>query len=167
MNRFLNSLKAQAAALDGGRGQPRFGLVTSIDPSRHAARVALQPEGVITGWLPVLAPWTGAGWGIFCLPAPGDQVLVIPQEGEAEHGIIAGASYSDQARPPAAPAGELWLVHATGAALKLCNDGTVRVEGDLHVDGDVYDRHGSLAALRGHYNVHTHPNAPGPPSPQD
>jgi hypothetical protein len=54
----------------------------------------------------------------------------------------------------------LWLVHASGTALKLLNDGTVRITGDLHVSGNVYDHHGSLDGLRGHYNAHTHP-APG------
>jgi phage baseplate assembly protein gpV len=167
MERLLNALKAQAASLDRLLGQPRFGVVTSVDPARYAARVSLQPEGVLTGWLPVLSAWTGAGWGAVCLPAPGDQVLVVPQEGDAEHGVIVGASYSDSARPPAAPAGELWLVHNSGAALHLCNDGTVQIVGDLHVNGDVYDRQGSLARLRGHYDAHTHGGLSSPPSPQD
>ncbi len=167
MERLLNVLKAQAASLDRALGQPRFGVVASVDPARYAARVSLQPESVLTGWLPVLSSWTGAGWGAVCLPAPGDQVLVVPQEGDAEHGVIVGASYSDVARAPVAPAGELWLVHGSGAALHLCNDGTVRIAGDLHVLGDIYDQAGSLARLRGHFDVHTHASLGAPPSPQD
>jgi phage baseplate assembly protein V len=168
MDRFLNAVKAQAAGLDGLLGQPRFGTVASVDPARYAARVALQPEGVLTGWLPVLSCWTGAGWGIACPPSPGDQVLVVPQEGNAEHGVIVGGSFSDVARPPPAPPGELWLVHVSGAALKLVADGTVRVEGDLHVNGDVYDRAGALSRLRAHYDAHTHgANGASPPNPQD
>jgi len=167
MEQFLNALKAQAASLDRSLGQPRFGVVASVDPARYAARVSLQPEGVLTGWLPVLSAWTGAGWGAVCLPAPGDQVLVVPQEGDAEHGVIVGASYSDAVRAPVAPAGELWLVHRSGAALHLRNDGTIGIVGDLHVDGDVYDRQGSLARLRGHYDAHTHGSVGAPPNPQD
>ena len=169
MQRFLNAMKSHAAAMDRGAGQPRFGLVTSVDPQRYAARVALQPEGVITGWLPILSGWIGAGWGLVCPPSPGDQVLVLPQEGNAEHGVIVGSSFSDLARPPqGAPAGEFWLVHRSGSFLKLANDGTVQVNGDLHVAGNVYDAHGSLAQLRGHYNQHTHPgSASTSPSPQD
>jgi hypothetical protein len=169
MQRFLNAVKAHAAALDHGAGQPRFGLVTSVDASRYAARVALQPEGVITGWLPIASPWVGAGWGLVCPPAPGDQVLVVPQEGNAEHGVVIAGSFSDAARPPqGAPPGEFWLVHKSGSFLKLANDGTVRINGDLHVAGDVYDRAGSLSRLRGHYDQHTHPgSANTPPSPQD
>jgi phage baseplate assembly protein gpV len=168
MQRFLNAMKAHAAALDRAQGQPRFGLVTSVDPNRYAARVTLQPEGVLTGWLPILSPWIGAGWGLSCLPAPGDQVFVLAQEGEAEHGVVIGASWSDSARPPGAPVGEFWLVHQSGTSLKLANDGTVQIHGDLHVSGDVYDHHGSLDQLRQHYNQHTHPgSATTPPSPQD
>ena len=167
MQRFMNALKAQAASLDRSVGQPRFGLVKSVDPARYAARVALQPEGTLSGWLPVLSFWVGANWGAVCLPAVGDQVLVVAQEGDAEHGVIVGASYSDLARAPVAPPGELWLVHGSGASLQLCNDGTVRIVGDLHVSGDVYDRQGSLARLRGHYDSHVHGGPGSAASPQD
>lgn len=156
MQRFLNALKAQSAAMDQSIGQPRFGTVTSVDPQRAAARVALQPEGVVTGWLPVLSAWVGAGWGMACPPAPGDQVLVLAQEGQSESGVIVGRAWSDQARAVAPPVGELWLVHASGSFIKLVGDGTVRVQGDLHVQGDVYDSHGSLDRLRRTYNGHDH-----------
>jgi phage baseplate assembly protein gpV len=167
MQRFLNTIKSHAAALDGAHGQPRFALVTSVDPDRYAARVALQPEGVITGWLPIIAPWVGAGWGMSCPPAPGDQVLVVTQEGSAENGVIVGGSFSDSARPPGTPVGEIWLVHSSGTSLKLVSDGTVRIQGDLHVSGNVFDYHGSLDQLRGHYNQHCHPALNAPPNISD
>ncbi len=173
MERFLNALKAHAAALDLGQAQPRFGLVTSVDPTSATARVSLQPEGVLTGWLPVLSPWIGAGWGMSCPPAPGDQVLVLAQEGDAEHGLIAGRAFSLSQLPPPAPPGEFWLVHSTGTSLKLQNDGTVHINGpvaitgnvlvtgDVHASGNVYDGHNSLADLRGEYNVHMHIDSRG------
>lgn len=168
MDRFLNTLKAHAAALDRAQGQSRFAIVSSVDPSAYAARVLLQPEAVLSGWLPILSPWVGSGWGIACLPSPGDQVLVVPQEGDAEHGIILGASYSADVRPPPSAPGELWLVHASGVSISLRNDGSAHVTGDLRVSGDIYDRHGSLAQLRGHYNAHVHPGGAGNrPTPQD
>lgn len=167
MQRFLNALKAQSASLDGAQAQPRFAIVTSVDPERYAARVALQPENVVTGWLPILTSWVGAGWGIACPPAPGDQVLVVAQEGHADHGVILGGSYNDAARAPNAPVGEFWLVHQSGSSIKLVADGTVRIQGDLHVSGDVFDHHGSLDAFRRHYNAHGHPDASAPPNPTD
>lgn len=156
MERLLNIIKAHAAALDCGGGQPRFAIVTSVDPNSGCARVTLQPEGVLSGWLPILSPWVGAGWGLVCPPSPGDQVMVLAQEGNAEDGVIIGAAFSTTQLPPAAPVGEFWLVHSSGSFIKLQADGTIRMNGDLYVNGDVYDRSGPLSALRGHYNEHTH-----------
>lgn len=174
MDRFINALKAQAGALDQGQAQPRFGIVTSVNPATATARVTLQPEAVLTGWLPVLSPWTGPGWGLSCPPSPGDQVMVLSQEGDSEHGVIIGRAFSTAAIPPPAPSGELWLVHASGSFIKLLNDGTIQIHGnvsvtggDLHVSGDVYDGYGKLSGLRAHYNAHTHTGSNVRPNPQD
>ena len=106
-----------------------------------------------------------------CPPNPGDQVLLVPQEGDVEQSVIVGRSFSNQQMPPIAPSGEFWLVHQSGSFLKLCNDGTIQMSGDLHVQGDVYDQHGPLSGLRGHYNSHTHSivanETTSAPSPQD
>ena len=161
MERLLNILKAHAEALDCGAGQPRFGVVTSVDTNSACARVTLQPEGVLSGWLPILSPWVGAGWGLVCLPSQGDQVMVLAQEGNAEHGVIVGAAFSTTQLPPAAPVGEFWLVHSSGSFIKLQNDGTIRMNGDVHVNGDVYDSHGRLSGLRAHYDGHTHVDSRG------
>ena len=173
MERLLNALKARAVSLDLGQAQPRFGLVTSVDPTTAAVRVSLQPEGVLSGWLPVLSPWIGAGWGMSCPPAPGDQVLILAQEGEAEHGLVVGRAFSLSQPPPAAPSGEFWLVHRSGTSLKLQNDGTVHingpvaitgsvtVSGDVRASGNIYDTYNSLADLRSHYNSHTHTDSRG------
>ncbi len=156
MERLLNVIKQHAGAMDQGAGQPRFATVTSVNPQTATAKVRLQPEGVLSGWLPILSPWIGAGWGMCCPPSPGDQVLVLTQEGDAEHGIIIGSAFSNTQTPPPAPVGELWLVHKSGSFIKLQNDGTVQIHGDLHVSGDVYDQHGPLSGLRSHYNSHRH-----------
>jgi phage baseplate assembly protein V len=137
MHRFFNSLKAQSGALDLAQGRPRFGTVVSVDPKRHAAKVSLQPEGVVTGWLPVLSPLVGAGWGVSVPPMPGQQVFVLPQDGEGEHGLIVGGAWSDASATPGAPVGEIWLTHQSGSFIKLVADGSVQVKGDLHVNGEM------------------------------
>lgn len=174
MDRLINSIKAHAAGLDLGQAQPRFGIVTSFDPNSYAVRVTLQPEDVLSGWLPVLSTWIGAGWGLAAPPSPGDQVLVLSQEGHAEHGVIVGGAYSEQALPPsiggaAVPSGEAVLFHASGAYLRLGNDGSfvlnaasgkpVTVIGDLIVTGNISDQngaHGTLADLRNAHDQHVH-----------
>ena len=171
MDQLLNAIKGHSGAQDASAGQPRFGKVTSVDPAQGTVRVQLQPEGVLTGWLPVLSPWVGPGWGFSCPPSPGDQVLVVPQEGDAENGVVIGRAWSDGVAIPNTPSGELWLTHKSGSSLRLLNDGTITISGDVHVYGDVYDRHGSLSHLRDHYNQHTHIDSRGgttsTPRPQD
>jgi phage gp45-like len=151
-----NVIKSHASSLDQSDGQVKYGTVTSVNANNATARVLIQPEGVLSGWLPVLSQWVGNGWGMACPPTPGDQVLLVPQEGDVEQGIIVGRVFSVKQMPPNAPGGEFWLVHQSGSFLKLCNDGTIQIQGDLHVAGDVYDQHGALSGLRGHYDSHTH-----------
>jgi len=136
--------------------QPRMGTVTSSNPQTGTAKVLLQPEGVLTGWLPVLTQWAGSGWGIACPLTPGDQVFVVPQEGNAQHGVIVGCLHSNSVRPPQAEIGEITLRHQSGCSLQLKNSGILVIEGDLHVTGDIYDSYGSLAKLRNDYNAHIH-----------
>ncbi len=162
MDRLMNAMKLQSAAQQASSAQPRFAIVSSVDSETMVARVLLQPEQVLTGWLPILSPWVGDGWGLCAPPAPGDQVLIIPQEGEAASGAVLAMSWSSAARPPERVAvGELWLRHRTGTSIRLSNDGTVRVVGDLHVEGEVHDRHGPLSRLRNRYNAHTHLDSRG------
>ncbi|HQT63917.1 MAG: baseplate assembly protein [Acidocella sp. 20-57-95] len=171
MDHFWNAVKAKAGGLDALAGVVRFGLVSSFDPAHYAARVLIQPENVLSGWLPILSSWVGAGWGLAAPLTPGDQVLVLAQEADSEHGVIAGCVWSSVDRPIPAPSGELWLQHQTGSFLKLRNDGTitmqaptVMVTGNLVVTGDISDQnntHGTLAALRNAHNTHDHLDTQG------
>jgi len=174
MDDFFNAVKRHAGQLDQANGQPRIAIVTSVDTQTANVRVLIQPEGVLSGWLPIVSPWVGNGWGLVCPPVPGDQVLIICQEGNAEQGIVIGRMWSSTVSAPPTPAGELWLVHKSGSFLQLCNDGSIKSSavswqhsGDLYVAGDVFDQHGSLAALRGHYNEHVHPPQTVTPLPID
>ncbi len=173
MDRFVNALKAHASALDRSIAAARFGTVANIDPVRYAARVLLQPDGVLSGWLPILSPWIGSGWGIATPPQTGDQVLILGVDGDAENGVILGGSYSDQQQTPGAQPGEFWVVHASGTSLKLQNDGSIQMTGpvyindNLYVGGNIYDFRGGLDRLRQHYDAHVHPPSGTLPEPQD
>lgn len=170
MDLLLNMVKAGAGGLDGQAGTLRFGLVSSFDPATYSAKIMIQPENVLSGWLPVLSHWAGNGWGLAAPLPPGTQVVVLAQEGDAEQGVIAGAVWSDVDKPLGTPAGELWLRHQTGSFVKLLNDGSIemqapkiKIDGDLTVTGNISDQsgaHGTLAALRNAYDQHVHP-APG------
>ena len=114
MDRLINAMKAHSGAQDASGAQPRFAKITSVDPQLGTVRVLLQPEGVLTGWLPVLSLWVGSGWGLSCPPDVGDQGFVLAQEGDADHGVVVGRAWSEQSPVPNTPVGELWLPTKAG-----------------------------------------------------
>lgn len=164
MDDFFEVLAARGDGTRGSFAQPRMGTVASSNPQTATAKVLLQPEGILTGWLPVLTQWAGSGWGMVCPPSSGDQVLIIPQEGDAQHGLIVGRLYSNSVRPPQAEPGEMTFSHQSGCSLQLLNSGDVIVRGNLHVSGDVYDAYGPLSKLRNDYNAHIHNTSSGHPT---
>jgi phage baseplate assembly protein V len=117
----------------------RVGTVTSYDPSNYSVKVALQPEGALTGWLPLVSPWTGGGWGMFSPPTIGDQIEVQYHDGDFDAGVACQRFFNDKNRPLPVPSGEFWLVHKLGALLKLSNDGKVTIT----------DKAGSTVVLNG------------------
>jgi phage baseplate assembly protein V len=161
MEQIVNAFKTFAAGLDQLQASPRLATVASVDPETACARVIHQPEDVLSGWLPVLSAWTGNGWGLVCLPNPGDQVLVVPHDGDPASGIVLGSLYSDKRELPVTRPGEFWLVHGSGSFIKLLHDGTIQMRGDLHVDGEVFDRWGPLSRLRSNHNAHVHTDGAG------
>jgi uncharacterized protein involved in type VI secretion and phage assembly len=126
--RFLNTLRTHAASQDAAAPVNRWGIVQSVDTSSMTAKVTLQPENVLTDWLPIVSPMSGNGWGLIHPPALGTQVLCAPDAGDGESYVILGGTWNTGAMPPAGVAcGELWLVHSTGSAVKMTNDGKVTI----------------------------------------
>jgi len=143
-------------------------VVDSYDPNRYAARVRFQPDNRLSGWLPVMTLWRGNGWGLFCPPSQGDQVQVQFQEDEPGTGTVCLRSYSAGARPLVVTSGEFWLVHQTGAFLKLTNDGKVSINSGVEIDiGSLGQQLHQLVtdAMVSLFNSHTHSGvASGPGS---
>lgn len=174
MQHLLNAMKTQAAGMDAQHPTARYGTVQSVKADDCTVRVLIQPEAVLSGWLPVLMPAAGPAWGVVALPSVGQQVLMLAEYGDAASLVVIGAAFSHANPPPRAasapggPAstaqpGEVLLIGAGGGMLRLCADGTlfvqavsVRVAGNLVVQGDVADAHGSLDRLRQAFNQHIH-----------
>jgi phage baseplate assembly protein gpV len=123
---------------------PRFGIVDSYNPKTYRATVVLQPSPdgrkPITGWLPLLAQFMGAGWGEVQPVQQGDQVAILFMQGHPDGGVILGRVF-DEAHPPptrldgnAAQAGERVIQDASGNVLQLGNDQRVRINGVLEID---------------------------------
>jgi phage baseplate assembly protein V len=134
VDQLLNALKLHMASMDAQVGQARMGVVQSYDPNSGTAKVLIQPEGVLTSWLPVLSQSVGAGWGVHAPLAGGEQVLVLPMEGDAENGVIVGRAWSDQMQPPQNPFGgtlgatQILLLDKGGSALLFDAAGNIRVK---------------------------------------
>lgn len=146
---LINAIKSHVANMIGQVGTTRIGTVTSVNVGNYTAKVMVQPEGVLSGWLPISAAMIGNGWGLVSPPSVGEQVVFLSQEGDAEHGIIVGRLFSDQARPPKiytdqyatgnlsnVQPGEIGLVHESGKFIRLLSD-RILINGDLYVNGNV------------------------------
>lgn len=134
MREMLNAMRLQAIQAMGERATTRLGTVKSYDSGNYAVRVAIQPEGNLTGWIPLLSPWVGNGWGMFCPPSVGDLVEMQFQEADHDAALSCMRLFNDQTRPLAVPSGEFWLQHKSGAFVKLTNDGKLLVNSQLEID---------------------------------
>lgn len=122
-----NAIRLQIERALANRIHRRIGSVTSYNPNKYAAKVTLQPDGLMTGWLPVAATWVGDQWGLFAPPSVNDQVDVEFFDGVPAAAIVTARYFDDNHRPLAAPSGEWWLVHKHGQFIKLTNDGKLTV----------------------------------------
>ncbi|TAL01840.1 MAG: baseplate assembly protein [Rhodospirillaceae bacterium] len=132
--------------------EPRLAIVRANHPTLYAAKVQFLPEGgsgngvdALSGWLPILSPVVGNGFGLISPPNVGDQVLVVFQEHSRKVGIIVGRLFDLINLPPqGVPAGETWLVHKSGSFFKFTNDGGIHTQtstwshtGQIQVTGNV------------------------------
>lgn len=131
---LTNIMRRESQRVASQKSLPRFGIVTSYDPSRYAAKVRIQPEDYETGFLPVATPWVGNDWGLFAPPTAGDVVEVHFQEGGKEAAYIALRFFGNVAQPLSVPSGEFWLVHRSGSLVKLTNDGKLTLNGNVEID---------------------------------
>lgn len=112
-------------------GQHRYATVVGVNPDgSHTVKVSFQPEGVLSGWLPMMTSQIGLAH----LPREGDQVVVAPIEGSIASGIVIGAVHSDTQRAPLGKAGESWSVNQTkDSYVIIANDGNVTIAGNVTV----------------------------------
>lgn len=186
----MNLMRREALQAMGDKANVRIGIVDSYDPANYCAKVRIQPQDVLTGWLPVTSQWVGNGWGMFSPPSIGELVEVHFQEGSFEAGIVNQRFFNDVARPLNVPSGEFWLQHKNGQFFKLLNNGTaifsdghgatVTLNGDgtissqatlwthtgnLKVSGDITDQYQTntrtVAGMRTQYNSHVHTDPQG------
>ena len=128
MEGLLNQMRRAAQEAVQDRATVRHGTISSYDPSNYAVKVELQPDGTLTGWIPLKSICAGNGWGIFCPPAIGTAVEISFQEADGGVGSAGLSFFNDVERPLSVPASEFWLVHKSGVSIKLTNDGTATID---------------------------------------
>ncbi len=174
MDALRNAARRDAEQIVASMAQSRHGIVESVDPTQGAVRVMLQPEGILTGWMPdcSLAHYSG-GIGFVMPLTKGDQVSIGFLHGDADHPHVLGRVPSNADKPPVSPVtgqpvqpGEVGVFLPGGAFLHGIG-GVWHIKGDLIVDGNVSstmnvsDVHGSLDRLRGAYDSHDHQQSVG------
>ena len=175
-DQWINGLMGRAYAQQQNAAQPRTGIVASVDAERYLVRVKVQPNDILTGWLPVAAASVGA-LSIVSLPSVGAAVQLIPQEGSPDGYVVTGVMFSRATPPPKMPRaiggadttvqpGEhgvcvgntVFFVSAAGFYSKgaWMHEGTWESSGNMKSRAEVIDKVGSLDSLRDHYNAHRH-----------
>jgi phage baseplate assembly protein gpV len=125
--RLLNLVRREVERALARRARRVPGIVDSYDPDRHAVKVKLQPEGVLTGWLDIETLQIGDQCGVLIAPNIGDTGWVEFHEDDFNAGIFVGGSFNDRFKPAAIAAGEMLLKHKSGSSLYFKEDGTVTV----------------------------------------
>jgi phage baseplate assembly protein V len=140
---ILNQMRQQAQRSTSADSSARVGQITSYDPTTHSVRVELQPDGLLSGWLPMAAQFVGNGWGLVAAPSVGDMVVVAFVDSDIDAGIVVARLFNDDDRAPSVPAGEFWLVHKSGSSLKFLDSGNVELvsPGAVHITADTATIH--------------------------
>jgi phage baseplate assembly protein V len=140
MGRLQNAMRAQANLANQSRTFSRLGVVSAYDPNTYSVKVMFQPDGNETGWIPLGTLQVGSGFGIYAAPNIGDQIEVRFQEGDRDTGVAGPVVFDNQSPPAPVPAGEIWVLHKSGAFFKLTNDGKAAFNdgkgGSVTLNGD-------------------------------
>ena len=143
MRKLLNVMRSQSGMTGQARAASRLGIVSAYDPATYSVKVMLQPEGAETGWIPLGAVATGAGYGIYAAPVLGEQIVVSFQDGDRDAGVAEQRFFDNDNPPAAVPSGEIWVLHKSGAFFKLTNDGKASFS----------DGHGASVVLNGNGTI--------------
>jgi phage baseplate assembly protein gpV len=183
IDKMNNLIKQQAVGLFSLYSQTRIGVISGYDPNTYTAKVTIQPDGVLTNYLPIKTLGVGNQFGIYYAPNDGDMCVVNFQEGDFSSGFISGFIFNSIDVPinPGPPSGETWIVHKTGSFLKFETNGTINltmldtngdptnlnivgnvvVTGNITASGDILDTSGTnsntVKDLRTIYDSHVHP----------
>lgn len=112
-----------------GKYNERYGVVTSYDPKKHAAKVKIKPDDIETGWLPIQAHHVGNGWGVVVGLQVGDQVKISHHGGDFEAGHVVSRVHDDKDKPPKVESGEMLFKHKKAGEVFFDKDHNITWKG--------------------------------------
>lgn len=127
MRELMNAVTGRAQQANAGFSGTRQGIVTAYDPESYSVKVALQPTGNETGWIPLATIWAGNGFGIVAGPVIGAVIEVEFDSGMVGVGMAVGQFFNEVDRCPGPPSGQFWVIDSSGSSIKLTNDKKVTV----------------------------------------
>ncbi len=130
----LDVMRREAERALSQKAFPKFGTIASYDPDTYRARVTVEPEAILSNWMPISSQFVGSGWGLFLGPSIGDVVLCQFADGDFQMGVIGSGLIFLPSMPPApCPSGQAMLIHSSGTFIKLMNNGDL----DLNAAGNM------------------------------
>ncbi len=130
----LDVMRREAERILSVKTFPRFGVIQNYDPNNYRAKVMIQPENILSNWMPISSEYVGAGFGLFIGPAIGDTVLCQFVDGDFGMGVIGSGKIFLPSMPPVpCPSGQVMLIHSSGTFIKLMNSGDL----DMNVIGNL------------------------------
>lgn len=127
MKQLLNQIKAAIRAELASVQPPRTGTIVAYNPTNATVRVALEPTGAETGWIPLKSVWVGNGWGAAFGPSLGDPVEITFEGGDIGAPSAGLRFFNVKLRAPVAQSGECALVSKAGSLIKMTADGNVTI----------------------------------------
>lgn len=131
MSQMINHMQQAISRAMTTFGNIRLGLISSVTPADSTVKVLIQPENVEVGPVQYATPWIG--W--FAPPTPGQQCIVIYQEGSKDVPIGVLMIYFGSDMPAVGVvSGEAILMHKSGSYIKLSNAGKLLLNGNVEID---------------------------------
>ena len=129
MEGWLNIIRREAErCIDRRASGLRIGTVQSYDPAAHAVKLQLQPEGTLTGWLPLASIGVGNGFGAYVGATAGQTYAAYFHEGDVEAGVVVGRLPNDSDAAVSTQSGETIIKSPTGSLISLLKDGSITVQ---------------------------------------
>ncbi|WP_243430087.1 baseplate assembly protein [Acetobacter sacchari] len=132
LHAVISRMVAQAVA--NSIPAPSYGLVTAVDPINHAVKVALQPDGVESGWVQYGVGVRSGDLRMSAPPSIGQHVKVTPVGGDAEHLVVSADVFDDIIQSPTSP--QTGKVAQSGEMLVMAGCGAPPTDTDTRTAGD-------------------------------